>query len=158
MQDNLPARWINAQQTGKEQRVNVGTEEQSILDMIGLGPAPDVINVAVAFHGALDAVDSLNQDTVGEPGAVVSSTRAGIVQTSRSPKLDALSREKLYALVWATPIEQLAECHGISIIALKKRCVTRNIPTHPRGYWQRKQKGYVVPEILLPTERTTGQG
>lgn len=75
---------------------------------------------------------------------------------SRASELDAMSRDLLYALVWATPLEQVAKRFDIYDVALRNRCVRRNIPTPPQGYWQRKEKGYAVSVIALPVERIAG--
>ena len=110
---------------------------------------PDLESVAVAFH---TSVGTMNRDHGVEGGAAVASARTAVVHGSRAPELDAMSREQLYAVVWATPLEQVAERYDISNVALRNRCVRRNIPTPQRGFWQRKAKGYAVSVIALPAE------
>ncbi len=117
---------------------------------------PDLTSVAGAFHATVGAANALRPERLREHGAEAGPTRAPTVPGSRAPELDAMSREQLYALVWATPLEQVAKRFEISDVALRNRCVRRNIPTPPRGYWQRKEKGYTVSVIALPVERMAG--
>lgn len=46
-----------------------------------------------------------------------------------------LTREALYNLVWARPIQQLAQTFGISDVGLAKICKRMEIPRPSRGYW-----------------------
>jgi hypothetical protein len=65
-----------------------------------------------------------------------------------------LSREALYARVWATPRVQLAREFGISDVALGRLCRRRNIPCPGPGYWAKLRAGSAPPRPLLPP----GQG
>lgn len=60
------------------------------------------------------------------------------------------TREELYDLVWAEPMQTLAARWGISDVALKKRCVRMRIPTPHRGYWAKKAVGKVLRRPVLP--------
>lgn len=60
------------------------------------------------------------------------------------------TREELYELVWAEPMQTLAARWGISDVALKKRCVRMRIPTPHRGYWAKKAVGKAVRRPVLP--------
>lgn len=60
------------------------------------------------------------------------------------------AREEFYEIVWITPLSRLAERFGISGNAILKRCKTMNVPTPPRGYWQREKGGYRVTKTPLP--------
>ena len=51
-----------------------------------------------------------------------------------------LSREELYALVWATPMSRLAIQYGLSGNGLAKICRRLDVPYPPRGYWARKEE------------------
>jgi hypothetical protein len=61
-----------------------------------------------------------------------------------------LSREELYALVWATPISRLAGQYGLSDNGLAKICRRLDVPYPPRGYWARKAAGKKVTQSPLP--------
>lgn len=62
-----------------------------------------------------------------------------------------LSREQLYELVWAKPMQHLAKQYGVSDRALAKLCTRRQVPVPPRGYWAKKQSGGKVQQPkLLP--------
>lgn len=63
-----------------------------------------------------------------------------------------VSREDLYAMVWATPIKRLAKEFGISDVALAKTCGKLGVPTPPRGYWARKAAGQPVKAKPLPSK------
>jgi len=45
-----------------------------------------------------------------------------------------LSREELYALIWKTPMRQLAQELGMSDVGLRKLCHRNGIPTPPQGF------------------------
>ena len=62
----------------------------------------------------------------------------------------AMSRKDLYDLVWSEPIMRLAQKLGISDSGLSKACGRRNIPTPPRGFWQRHAEGMPVERAPLP--------
>lgn len=61
-----------------------------------------------------------------------------------------VSREELYAMVWATPMQKLAKEFGISDVALAKTCKKLGVPRPPRGYWARKAAGQTVKAPPLP--------
>jgi hypothetical protein len=62
-----------------------------------------------------------------------------------------LTREELYGLVWSEPMQRLAKRFNISDVGLAKICKKMNIPRPERGYWQRKERGYAVKQIPLPS-------
>ena len=71
--------------------------------------------------------------------------------TDSQPKQPVIvSRQDLYAQVWATPIMQLAEQYGISGNGLAKVCRRLAVPTPGRGYWARKAAGQKVNQVPLP--------
>ena len=74
---------------------------------------PDLTSVAVAFHATVGAVNSLHREQGRQGGEDVKPT-APNAQSARAPELDSMTRERLYGLVWATPIQQLAKRYGIS--------------------------------------------
>lgn len=61
-----------------------------------------------------------------------------------------LSRWKLYAKVWETPISRLAADLGISDVGLRKACIRHDIPVPPRGHWARLSAGQEVTTAPLP--------
>ena len=69
---------------------------------------------------------------------------------SRTQKPITVSREELYAQVWKTPVDRLAETYGISGRGLGKLCERMNIPVPPRGYWARVAAGQKVVQYKLP--------
>ena len=52
-----------------------------------------------------------------------------------------LTREELYAQVWAEPMTKLAQRYGLSDRGLAKICTRTGIPVPGRGYWARVQSG-----------------
>jgi len=61
-----------------------------------------------------------------------------------------LTRDELYELVWAEPIQKLAPRFGISDVAFKKTCVRMRVPTPGRGYWAKKAAGKTMRRLALP--------
>ena len=52
-----------------------------------------------------------------------------------------ITREKLYEMVWTTPMQKLGAEFGMSDVAFTKRCKKLGVPTPPRGYWARLAAG-----------------
>lgn len=73
---------------------------------------------------------------------------------AESGKSVTLSREELYALVWATPMSRLAIQYGLSGNGLAKICRRLDVPYPPRGYWARKEAGKKVTQAALPAIRS----
>jgi hypothetical protein len=63
-------------------------------------------------------------------------------------------REKLYALVWETPMIRLAEQFGMSGNGLAKICRRLDVPYPPRGWWAKKAAGHKVRQLLLPKAKS----
>jgi hypothetical protein len=61
-----------------------------------------------------------------------------------------LSREELYELVWSEPMTALAKRFGLSDNGLRKRCKSMDVPTPPRGYWERTKHGHRAKRPPLP--------
>jgi hypothetical protein len=61
-----------------------------------------------------------------------------------------LTREELYAQVWAEPMTKLAQRYGLSDRGLAKICTRTGIPVPGRGYWARVQSGQVPRQAKLP--------
>jgi len=61
-----------------------------------------------------------------------------------------LTREELYAQVWAEPMSKLAQRYGLSDRGLAKICTRMGIPVPGRGYWARVRSGRKPPQIKLP--------
>lgn len=70
--------------------------------------------------------------------------------SDEEPRKTEFTREELYELVWAEPMQTLAARWGISDVALKKGCVRMRIPTPHRGYWAKKAVGKSVRRPALP--------
>src|SRR5689334_8557046 len=69
-----------------------------------------------------------------------------------------LTREALYALVWAEPISKVAPRFGLSDRGLAKICESRKIPVPPRGYWAKLAHGHKVTQPSLPPWTGRGDG
>jgi len=67
--------------------------------------------------------------------------------------IEAISREKLFALVWERPATEVARELGISDVALGKLCRRQQIPKPPRGYWARVASGKTPRRPPLPAYR-----
>lgn len=52
-----------------------------------------------------------------------------------------LTREQLFEMVWATPMQRLAKDFGLSDVGLAKLCRRNEIPVPGRGHWQRLEAG-----------------
>ena len=61
-----------------------------------------------------------------------------------------LTREELYAQIWAEPMTKLAQRYGMSDRGLAKICTRMGIPVPGRGYWARVQSGQVPLRAKLP--------
>jgi len=69
---------------------------------------------------------------------------------SDEPRKIVLSREQLYARVWAQPMAVVAPTLWISDVGLRGRCIGMKIPVPPRGYWARINAGQRVRQPPLP--------
>ncbi|PYB77578.1 hypothetical protein [Rhizobium wuzhouense] len=63
------------------------------------------------------------------------------------------TREEIYQLVWATPLNKLGSEFGVSGQALANVCRRFDIPVPPPAYWQKLAFGKAVERPELPTER-----
>ncbi|MEI7850774.1 MAG: hypothetical protein WCH86_02995 [Kiritimatiellales bacterium] len=61
-----------------------------------------------------------------------------------------VTRENLYAEVWATPMIKLAKKYSLSDVGLRKVCKRNHIPTPPAGYWAKLMHGKKVKRPNLP--------
>ena len=61
-----------------------------------------------------------------------------------------MSRDELYAQIWAKPMTKVAAEYGVTGTALKKTCNRHQIPTPPLGYWAKLQHGKTVKKPGLP--------
>lgn len=61
-----------------------------------------------------------------------------------------IDRDALYEQVWLKPLTHLAKEYGLSDVGLKKICNKMEVPTPPRGHWQRIEHGHKVEQIPLP--------
>lgn len=58
---------------------------------------------------------------------------------------EQVDRDKLFAEVWAEPMQSVAKRYGLSDVGLKKLCSRLQIPTPPRGHWAKLKAGKAVP-------------
>jgi len=56
------------------------------------------------------------------------------------PRKIVLTREALYARVWAQPMAVVAPTLWISDVGLRGRCISMKIPVPARWYWVRKRE------------------
>jgi len=68
---------------------------------------------------------------------------------SRSPAV-ILTRAELYERVWSIPMTQLAREYGLSDVGLAKLCRRHRIPTPPKGYWPKRDRGEASLRRALP--------
>ncbi len=71
-------------------------------------------------------------------------------RTTDSRNSNLIDREKLYEMVWAEPVTTIAECLGVSGVAVGKWCKKLGVPRPGRGYWARKAVGQRVRQPPLP--------
>ena len=67
-----------------------------------------------------------------------------------TPHKIVLTREELYARIWAQPMAVVAPTLWISDVGLRGRCLGMQIPVPPRGHWARKNAGQRVHQPPLP--------
>ena len=68
------------------------------------------------------------------------------------PRVRRISRKKLYDLVWAEPMNKLAERFGISDVGLGKVCRRAGIPVPARGYWAKAAASGIFERPALPIQ------
>ncbi len=54
------------------------------------------------------------------------------------------TRDQLFGLVWAEPMQRVAARLGISDVGLAKACRAAAVPVPERGYWAKLQAGKKV--------------
>lgn len=57
---------------------------------------------------------------------------------------EQVDRDKLFAEVWAEPVQSVAKRYGLSDVGLKKLCSRLQIPTPARGHWAKLKAGKAV--------------
>ena len=65
-------------------------------------------------------------------------------------KHNVYRREVLYREVWQYPVTEVAKKYAVSDVAIHKICKSLNIPTPPRGYWEKLRAGKKVDVFPLP--------
>lgn len=78
--------------------------------------------------------------------------------TIARPGSKVLTREKIYADVWASPASHVAIDYGISGSMLARICSKMNIPRPPRGYWASAKTGRKGKKPSLPKWNGDGDG
>lgn len=65
-------------------------------------------------------------------------------------KHNVYRREVLYREVWQFLVTEVAKKYAVSDVAIHKICKLLNIPTPPRGYWEKLRAGKKVDVLPLP--------
>lgn len=65
-------------------------------------------------------------------------------------KMHTMTRQELYAAVWAEPMRRVAQRLGVSDVALSKACRRHGIPVPSRGYWAKLAAGRAPAKPELP--------
>jgi hypothetical protein len=63
-----------------------------------------------------------------------------------------LSRRRLFELVWAKPLTELAHQFGLHPKHLAKACDRHDIPRPRPGHWQKLAHGKMPPRVQLPQD------
>lgn len=71
---------------------------------------------------------------------------------------DSITREELFAMVWAEPGTHVAKKLEISDVAVVKICRKLDVPRPPRGYWAKLKHGYDVNKPNLPATKESTPG
>lgn len=66
---------------------------------------------------------------------------------------DPVTREQLYAEVWAEPMTKVAVRYGVSSSFMARVCTAMNVPRPEVGYWMRLEFGKTVSKPPLPEAR-----
>lgn len=64
-----------------------------------------------------------------------------------------VTREDLYAQVWAEPMLKVAARFGVSSSYMARVCRAMNVPRPERGYWAKLAVGKQAPKPKLPGAR-----
>jgi len=64
-----------------------------------------------------------------------------------------VTREELFALVWAEPMLKVAKQFGVSSSYMARVCTAMYVPRPERGYWAKLAFGQTVPKPKLPSAR-----
>jgi integrase len=78
------------------------------------------------------------------------------VKPKKPPRIQRISRQDLYELIWSAPMTSLAERFGISDVGLAKVCRRSDIPAPPRGYWAKATAGGALQRPDLPKRADLG--
>lgn len=63
-----------------------------------------------------------------------------------------LSRRRLFELVWAKPMTELAHQFGVHAKHLARACDRHDIPRPRPGHWQKLAFGKTLPSVQLPQD------
>jgi hypothetical protein len=85
----------------------------------------------------------------------------GVEESSFVPErpITKYDRDRLYEEVWKTPKKTLACQYGVSDTAIRKACRRLDVPTPPRGHWNKVAAGQPVgqrpelPPLQIPDQR-----
>ena len=73
------------------------------------------------------------------------------VRHTRSLLQEQIARDTLILLVWSLSTVQVGQALGISDVAVRKRCLARQIPKPGRGFWAKVAEAHLVAH-LIPEE------
>ena len=79
------------------------------------------------------------------------------IAEEREQELADVSREALYALVWADPMLRIGKKFGVSSSYLARVCTLMNVPRPQRGYWAKLAVGKAAVRPPLPEIRPGDQ-
>src|SRR5262245_42256532 len=85
------------------------------------------------------------------PSSEIVRSATGSDQGQKMGKL-ILSRRRLFDMVWAKPMTQLAHDLGVTAKHLARACDRHDIPRPRPGHWQKLAHGQVPPMVELPEE------
>ena len=100
---------------------------------------------------------ALAEDPISQEGEVSSGTadvsvlgEPEVQEGWGGTKHNVYRREVLYREVWQFPVTEVAKKYAVSDVAIHKICKSLNIPTPPRGYWEKLRAGKQVEVLPLP--------
>src|SRR5689334_735101 len=80
-------------------------------------------------------------------------TEPVVIASSRPRVTMSLTREQLYAQVWAEPMTTVAAQYHVSSNYLARVCRSLRVPHPPRGHWAKLRVGEVGNRPPLPAAR-----
>ncbi len=107
-------------------------------------------NLPAAFSSNQDKDIECARPFSGAPAEAISRPIRLALRMFMSTGTRRVTREELYALVWAKPMIRLAEEFGVSTTTLAQICARLDVPCPPRGHWIKKEFGKKLVTFELP--------